>query len=129
MERTKLENAQKPGKRDSASEVTNFSFQVEKKKTGAARARAGRLCDPARRDQNAHGLMPVGTQATVKAMTNDQVLAGRADHPWEYHRLYMRPGHELIREAGGLHRFMNWKTDFDGQRRFQVFSLGDLRKP
>lgn len=106
----------------------NFSFQVEKK-GGGSKARAGRLATP-------HGeiktpvFMPVGTQATVKAMTNDQVLrAGAQIILGNTYHLYMRPGHELIREAGGLHRFMNWKkpilTDSGG---FQVFSLGDLRK-
>ena len=106
----------------------NFSFQVEKK-DGGSKARAGRLATP-------HGeiktpvFMPVGTQATVKAMTNDQVLrAGAQIILGNTYHLYMRPGHELIREAGGLHRFMNWKkpilTDSGG---FQVFSLGDLRK-
>ena len=89
----------------------NFSFQVEKKdggQQGACRA----PCDP-------HGeiktpvFMPVGTQATVKAMTNDQVLrAGAQIILGNTYHLYMRPGHELIREAGGLHRFMNWKNRF-----------------
>lgn len=73
--------------------------------------------------------MPVGTQATVKAMTpeelkeiNSQIILSNTYH------LYMRPGHELIDKAGGLHSFMNWDkpilTDSGG---FQVFSLGDLR--
>ncbi len=75
--------------------------------------------------------MPVGTQATVKSMTPDElkdevnaeiILANT------YH-LYMRPGHELIKEAEGLHKFMNWDrpilTDSGG---FQVFSLSGLRK-
>ncbi len=74
--------------------------------------------------------MPVGTQATVKTMTPEEVkeLGGRIILSNTYH-LYLRPGHELIREAGGLHRFMNWDgpilTDSGG---FQVFSLGPLRK-
>lgn len=74
--------------------------------------------------------MPVGTQATVKTMTpeelfsiNTQILLSNTYH------LYLRPGHELIAKAGGLHTFMNWQgpilTDSGG---FQVFSLGDLRK-
>lgn len=92
-------------------------------------ARLGELETP-------HGLvetpvfMPVGTQATVKAMSprelveigTDIVLANT------YH-LYLRPGHRLVDEAGGLHRFMAWDrsilTDSGG---FQVFSLGELRK-
>ncbi len=74
--------------------------------------------------------MPVGTQATVKALTPDQVKAAGAEIILSntYH-LYLRPGHDLVKEAGGLHRFMNWDkpilTDSGG---FQVFSLGALRK-
>lgn len=78
--------------------------------------------------------MPVGTQATVKAMKPETVadLGHEGAHiilSNTYH-LYLRPGHELVRKAGGLHKFMNWKggailTDSGG---FQVFSLGDLRK-
>ncbi len=75
--------------------------------------------------------MPVGTQATVKAMTPDElknevkakIILGNTYH------LFLRPGHELVKEAGGLHQFMNWDgnilTDSGG---FQVFSLGALRK-
>lgn len=74
--------------------------------------------------------MPVGTQAAVKTMTPEEVkeVGGRLILSNTYH-LYLRPGQELIREAGGLHRFMNWDgpilTDSGG---FQVFSLGPLRK-
>lgn len=74
--------------------------------------------------------MPVGTQATVKTMTPEEVkgLGGKIILSNTYH-LYLRPGHGLIRDAGGLHRFMNWSgpilTDSGG---FQVFSLGPLRK-
>lgn len=74
--------------------------------------------------------MPVGTQATVKTMSQQEleeydarVILGNTYH------LYLRPGPDLLREAGGLHRFMGWKgsilTDSGG---FQVFSLNDLRK-
>ncbi len=74
--------------------------------------------------------MPVGTQGTVKAMVPEalreiqaQIILGNTYH------LYLRPGHELIRGFGGLHRFMAWDrailTDSGG---FQVYSLGDLRK-
>ncbi len=74
--------------------------------------------------------MPVGTQATVKSMTpeelkevNAQIILSNTYH------LFLRPGHELAKEAGGLHSFMNWDrpilTDSGG---FQVFSLGQLRK-
>ena len=75
--------------------------------------------------------MPVGTQATVKAMTPDELKDMINSHiilSNTYH-LFLRPGHELIKEAGGLHKFMNWDrnilTDSGG---FQVFSLGPLRK-
>lgn len=92
-------------------------------------ARLGRLHTP-------HGVietpifMPVGTRATVKAMTPEEVkdLGAQIILSNTYH-LYLKPGHELIKEAGGLHKFMNWHgpilTDSGG---FQVFSLGDLRK-
>jgi len=74
--------------------------------------------------------MPVGTQATVKAMTPEnlveigaQIILGNTYH------LYIRPGHELIRTFGGLHRFMHWDrpilTDSGG---FQIFSLQELAK-
>ncbi|NLJ80320.1 MAG: tRNA guanosine(34) transglycosylase Tgt [Firmicutes bacterium] len=74
--------------------------------------------------------MPVGTQATVKTMTPQELeeLGAEIILSNTYH-LYMRPGSDLIAEAGGLHDFMNWQrpilTDSGG---FQVFSLGDLRK-
>ncbi|HSN66194.1 MAG TPA: tRNA guanosine(34) transglycosylase Tgt [Fusibacter sp.] len=92
-------------------------------------ARLGRLHTP-------HGIietpifMPVGTQATVKAMTPEELKEMEAQIILSntYH-LYLRPGHDLVKEAGGLHKFMNWDrpilTDSGG---FQVFSLGDLRK-
>lgn len=74
--------------------------------------------------------MPVGTAGSVKAVPQDvleelgaQIILGNTYH------LYLRPGHELIRGMGGLHRFMSWErallTDSGG---FQVFSLSDLRK-
>ena len=74
--------------------------------------------------------MPVGTQATVKAVPQQLlealdvgILLGNTYH------LYLRPGHEAIRRMGGLHRFMSWNrailTDSGG---FQVFSLSELRK-
>lgn len=93
------------------------------------KARAGILHTP-------HGsfetpiFMPVGTQATVKTMTPEEVrdLGAGIILSNTYH-LYLRPGSELVREAGGLHRFMNWPhgilTDSGG---YQVFSLGPLRK-
>nr|WP_092067216.1 tRNA guanosine(34) transglycosylase Tgt [Dendrosporobacter quercicolus]NSL46468.1 tRNA guanosine(34) transglycosylase Tgt [Dendrosporobacter quercicolus DSM 1736]SDL51620.1 queuine tRNA-ribosyltransferase [Dendrosporobacter quercicolus] len=92
-------------------------------------ARAGRLHTP-------HGVfdtpmfMPVGTQATVKAMSPDELKAmGAGIILSNTYHLYLRPGADLVAEAGGLHRFMNWDrgilTDSGG---FQVFSLGPLRK-
>lgn len=103
-----------------------YELIKECKQTGA---RLGRLHTP-------HGIietpifMPVGTQATVKAMTPEELKDMEAQIILSntYH-LYLRPGHELVKEAGGLHKFMNWDrpilTDSGG---FQVFSLGDLRK-
>ncbi len=92
-------------------------------------ARAGILTTP-------HGeiktpvFMPVGTLGTVKAMTpeelrelNAQIILANTYH------MYLRPGSDIVRRAGGLHRFMHWDgpilTDSGG---FQVFSLGALRK-
>lgn len=75
--------------------------------------------------------MPVGTQATVKSMSPEELkeeVKAQIILSNTYH-LYLRPGSKLVREAGGLHKFMNWDrailTDSGG---FQVFSLGDLRK-
>jgi len=74
--------------------------------------------------------MPVGTNATVKAMTPEdlQAVEARIILANTYH-LYLRPGHRLVEKMGGLHSFMNWHgpilTDSGG---FQVFSLGELRK-
>lgn len=74
--------------------------------------------------------MPVGTQATVKTLSPEDLYDVGAEIILAntYH-LFLRPGHELIREMGGLHGFMNWKrpilTDSGG---FQVFSLSELRK-
>ena len=74
--------------------------------------------------------MPVGTKATVKGLNPEEVRATGAQIVLSntYH-LYLRPGHELIEKAGGLHKFMNWDgailTDSGG---FQVFSLSSLRK-
>lgn len=74
--------------------------------------------------------MPVGTKATVKGLSPEEVRDTGAQILLSntYH-LYLRPGHELIEKAGGLHKFMNWDgailTDSGG---FQVFSLSSLRK-
>ena len=92
-------------------------------------ARAGRLT-------TAHGIvetpifMPIGTHAAVKALGPDDLRAAGAQIVLAntYH-LFLRPGHDLVRELGGLHRFMGWDrpilTDSGG---FQVFSLSKLRK-
>ena len=100
-----------------------------KKTCNQTKARRGRLI-------TRHGtietpvFMPVGTAATVKAMRPEEVkrLGASIILSNTYH-LYLRPGHEIVREAGGLHKFMNWDgailTDSGG---FQVFSLGHLRK-
>lgn len=96
------------------------------KQTGARR---GRLHTP-------HGtietpiFMPVGTLATVKAMSPEELKEMDAQIILSntYH-LFLRPGHEIVKKAGGLHSFMNWDrpilTDSGG---FQVFSLSNLRK-
>jgi queuine tRNA-ribosyltransferase len=106
----------------------NNCFQLLAPDTKTA-ARVGRL-------RTAHGMvetpifMPVGTQATVKCMTPDelhelkaQIILGNTYH------LVIRPGTELIAKAGGLHKFMGWDgpilTDSGG---YQVFSLAKLRK-
>ena len=74
--------------------------------------------------------MPVGTQATVKSMTPEElkeIVKAQIILSNTYH-LYLRPGNKIVKEAGGLHKFMNWDrpilTDSGG---FQVFSLGALR--
>ncbi len=99
------------------------------KKDSRTKARRGRVNTP-------HGpietpvFMPVGTAGTVKAMKPEevrdmgaQIILGNTYH------LYLRPGHEVVKTAGGLHKFMNWErailTDSGG---FQVFSLGAMRK-
>ncbi len=108
--------------------MSSIDFKVIHKDRGSA-ARSGSLTTP-------HGpietpiFMPVGTQATVKAMTPEELCAVGAQIILAntYH-LYIRPGHELVERLGGLHRFMHWDrpilTDSGG---FQVFSLGELRK-
>lgn len=106
-----------------------FQFSLLPNACSASGPRRGTLLTP-------HGaiqtpiFMPVGTQATVKAMTQEEleaigfpIILGNTYH------LYLRPGHPLIERAGGLHSFMSWPhailTDSGG---FQVFSLSHLRK-
>ncbi len=103
-------------------------FEIAARDSGT-RARAGLL-------HTAHGVvetpvfMPVGTAGTVKGMTQDQLegLGVEMLLANTYH-LYLRPGHEVVRELGGLHRFMGWPhpilTDSGG---FQVMSLKGLGK-
>jgi queuine tRNA-ribosyltransferase len=79
--------------------------------------------------------MPVGTQATVKTVAQDVLErigtdgAGAEIILANTYHLYLRPGHEVVRRLGGVHRFMSWRrpmlTDSGG---FQVFSLAGLRK-
>ena len=106
-----------------------LKFEILKvdKKTGA---RLGVMHLP-HGDVETPVFMPVGTQATVKSLTPEDLKNEINAHiilSNTYH-LFLRPGHELIKEAGGLHKFMNWDrnilTDSGG---FQVFSLGALRK-
>lgn len=99
------------------------------KKDSKTKARRGIVHTP-HGDIQTPIFMPVGTAATVKAMRPEQVkeLGAQIILSNTYH-LYLRPGHEIVREAGGLHKFMNWDmpilTDSGG---FQVFSLGAMRK-
>ena len=105
----------------------NFSFEVAK--TDPTGARRGVLCTPHGAVQTPF-FMPVGTAASVKALTQDALeeLGAEILLANTYH-LYLRPGHDLIRKLGGLHNFMSWPrallTDSGG---FQVFSLSALRK-
>ncbi|MFE6167685.1 tRNA guanosine(34) transglycosylase Tgt [Viridibacillus arvi] len=74
--------------------------------------------------------MPVGTQASVKTMSPEEVKdMGAGIILSNTYHLWLRPGHDIVREAGGLHKFMNWDrpilTDSGG---FQVFSLSHIRK-
>jgi len=106
-----------------------MGFHFEVLKTDPTGARLGRLTTP-------HGVietpafMPVGTAATVKGLTQQALeeLGAEIILANTYH-LYLRPGHELIRQLGGLHAFMSWPhpilTDSGG---FQVMSLAPLRK-
>src|ERR1035438_3103998 len=94
------------------------------------RARAGLLHTP-HGDIETPVFMPVGTQATVKGLTQRDLAEdlGVGILLANTYHLYLRPGHELIRQMGGLHKFMSWPnaivTDSGG---FQVFSLSGLRK-
>ena len=108
--------------------AASFEVLVPPPADGITRARLGRLT-------LSHGVvetpqfMPVGTNATVKALHPDEVeAAGASILLANTYHLYLRPGHERIERLGGLHRFMGWDrpilTDSGG---FQVVSLGELR--
>jgi queuine tRNA-ribosyltransferase len=105
-----------------------FSFTVQKK-SNENRGRLG-LITTFHNQIETPVFMPVGTQGAVKAMTVDdlqrigfKIILGNTYH------LYLRPGADIVQEAGGLHRFINWQgsmlTDSGG---FQVFSLAKLNK-
>ncbi len=94
---------------------------------GDTHARAG-VISTSRGDIQTPAFMPVGTQATVKSLTpEDLVAVGTEILLANTYHLYLRPGHETIRKLGGLHRFMHWDrpilTDSGG---YQIFSLGEL---
>jgi len=108
--------------------LSAIKFELIKKDPGSA-ARLGSLTTTHGRIETPI-FMPVGTQATVKAMTPEELVeVGSQIILANTYHLYLRPGHELIARLGGLHRFMHWDrpmlTDSGG---FQVFSLGELRK-
>lgn len=108
--------------------MSNFSYEVIKEcpHTGA---RAGILHTP-HGDIETPIFMPVGTQATVKGLRPEDLheMGAQIILSNTYH-LFLRPGEDIVKKAGGLHKFMNWNkpilTDSGG---FQVFSLSDLRK-
>jgi len=108
--------------------MENFSYETIKvcKQSGA---RIGILHTP-HGDIETPVFMPVGTQATVKSLSPDELkeLNSQIILSNTYH-LYLRPGEDIVKKAGGLHKFMNWDrpilTDSGG---FQVFSLADMRK-
>ena len=108
--------------------AARYDIEVAPPIDGSTRARTGKLT-------LTHGIvetpqfMPVGTNATVKALTPDEIReTGATIILSNTYHLYLRPGHERIARLGGLHRFMDWDgpilTDSGG---FQVVSLGDLR--
>ena len=107
-----------------AIKMKSLEFTIHDRLDGAL-ARTGTITTP-------HGtietpaFIPVGTQATLKALTPEQLQATGAQAALvnAYH-LYLRPGHELIDNAGGIHKFMHWdKPTFSDSGGFQVMSLG-----
>lgn len=105
--------------------MNKFGFTIEKKLGGGSLARVGVIHTP-HGDINTPAFIVVGTKATVKSLTMEQVkdLGAQIVLSNTYH-LYLAPGDELVKRAGGLGKFMNWTgptfTDSGG---FQVFSLG-----
>jgi len=99
------------------------------KKESSTKARLGKIETP-HGEVNTPVFMPTGTQATVKSLVPERVaeLGAEIILSNTYH-LYLRPGHKIISDLGGLHKFMNWNrpilTDSGG---FQVYSLRTLRK-
>jgi len=105
-----------------------FDFRLIKKGLHS-KARLGKITISHGRI-NTPVFMPVGTQATVKAMTPEELKdIGVEIILCNTYHLYLRPGHELIKNMGGLHKFMRWDrpilTDSGG---YQVFSHSELRK-
>lgn len=105
--------------------TVNFKVLYQSEKS---QARLGKLTTT-HGEINTPVFMPVGTQATVKTVTPDELKQFKTEIILSntYH-LFLRPGHRLIQEAGGLHNFMNWDrpllTDSGG---FQVFSLANKK--
>ncbi len=103
--------------------MSAITFTIEKQ--GPGLARAGRI-DTLHGSFNTPAFIPVGTKATVKSVSQKQLEeAGAAVVLANTYHLYIQPGDDIVRDAGGLHGFMNWQkpivTDSGG---FQVFSLG-----
>ncbi|MGH7605190.1 MAG: tRNA guanosine(34) transglycosylase Tgt [Gemmatimonadaceae bacterium] len=103
----------------------SFSFRIDQ---NAGAARAGVFVTP-HGEVETPAFMPVGTLASVKALDpEDLVQMGASMILANAYHLHLRPGDEIVREMGGLHRFMRWDrpivTDSGG---FQVFSLAQLR--
>ncbi len=105
-----------------------MEFNIEHKDK-STKARCGRLIT-SHGEMSTPVFMPVATQATVKGVSNSDLdMAGVEMIISNTYHLYLRPGMDIIKKAGGLHKFMGWDkpitTDSGG---FQVFSLADLRK-
>ncbi len=110
------------------SRPLSFDVLLPAPADGSTRARLGHLRTP-HGDIQTPVFMPVGTNATVKALDPDDLIeVGAQIILCNTYHLYLRPGHERIERLGGLHEFMSWKrpilTDSGG---YQVVSLGDLR--